>query len=668
MQVDTFFQRDGLAHVLPGGTLDKNWKPSIEGFNKYVPDMRYKGRITKILFHQGTLYINGDFSSIDGAKRQNLAALDGATGALLTWYPRLEFISKWYGSDLGGASELRANKDTIFIAGYFHFVNGVTRNGLAAVNAQTGETLEWNPRLATSGYDDSPGRINDFSIHNGVLYAVGYFKILGDTVFNKIGGFKISDGQKAEVKLPANLRSIQEINQIRIVKDLLYLKGVFKFIVNGRYNYYYSFFLNPQTGERDTSFKEMASPYTELLDIFYIQNDTLCGYNYTRGALRYELTQFDLNTRQRLHFTTGIEKNEKPLTLAADASSVFIGGDFDCFNCPYRTGIAAIYARTCNLLPFYPKLTDYDNTKFSGSVIDLALKDSILYVSGEFSYINGEIRIELAALNVQTGQLTKFNPDFGYIESGGAKGGISVNDKYVGFAGKLRGYDGEEFYGAILDRFSGALRFRIKDLSSYADTARPSIYKGDAVFLTDSTYYFAVSAYFGDARLIYSNIQKGRLSDGAPYAWKPQVSGVNYTHGVTKIEEYKDKLYVCGNFNQINGETRKSVAAFDPKTGLLDPNWRPAVSHSDGIMIQNDIMFLTGYMLGIDEIYSHYIGALKTESAAAFPCNTDVVLSSIYGHVTDVVASKDKVWVAGSFVFHKIKIGMNFSVFGSNHF
>ena len=86
-----------------------------------------------------TLYIGGQFTTVDGAARQNVAAVDAVTGELLPWAPKLPATATVFDvttTPSGG----------VYIGGQFAVVNGKTRSNAAEVDA-SGNLLAWNPNV-----------------------------------------------------------------------------------------------------------------------------------------------------------------------------------------------------------------------------------------------------------------------------------------------------------------------------------------------------------------------------------------------------------------------------------------------------------------------------------------------------------------------------------------
>ena len=104
-------------------------------------------RVNAILRVGNVVYIGGDFTVLLGhngevVARRNLAALDANTGQPLTWNPDADNV----------VHSLAASPDgsIVYAGGAFRNVGGLTRTRLAAINATTGAVLSWAPNASGS--------------------------------------------------------------------------------------------------------------------------------------------------------------------------------------------------------------------------------------------------------------------------------------------------------------------------------------------------------------------------------------------------------------------------------------------------------------------------------------------------------------------------------------
>ena len=119
--------------------------------------------VNDLVVDGSTVYVGGGFSSIGGQPRNNIAALDAATGAATSWDPNVD--SNGYVSALG------VSGSTVFAGGFFTSVGGQTRNYIAALDAATGTATSWNP--------NPDYRVTDLAVSGNTVYAAGDFRTIG---------------------------------------------------------------------------------------------------------------------------------------------------------------------------------------------------------------------------------------------------------------------------------------------------------------------------------------------------------------------------------------------------------------------------------------------------------------------------------------------------------
>jgi PQQ-like domain len=140
--------------------------------------------VTAIAANANTVFISGDFSSIDGEQyRDCLAALDAKTGRPLSWRGPIGKVppvlpGRPTPKVIFSAGEIALDGNLLLLgdAGTFGF-GGKLRTGLFAVSAQTGRIVQWKP-LSYQGYlasgifpdENDDGTSVAFAIHGAMLY------------------------------------------------------------------------------------------------------------------------------------------------------------------------------------------------------------------------------------------------------------------------------------------------------------------------------------------------------------------------------------------------------------------------------------------------------------------------------------------------------------------
>lgn len=183
--------------------------------------------VMTIAAHGSQLYVGGHFVEGGGLSRQNMAALDLATGLPLPWAPQVngrvrtvvragagavfvggEFTQvgamsrpyigaidpvtaqglSWNALAAGGrVRKIRSRGDTLFVCGDFAFLGGQPRSHLALLSATTGNALPWNVPLASS---DTP---LDLLLSNDTLYVAGIISSVGGIARNAVAAIRISN-------------------------------------------------------------------------------------------------------------------------------------------------------------------------------------------------------------------------------------------------------------------------------------------------------------------------------------------------------------------------------------------------------------------------------------------------------------------------------------------
>jgi trimeric autotransporter adhesin len=125
--------RDGLAELDPYGHLTA-FAPTFSG------PMGAEIGVVALAPDGKTLYVGGDFSTVDGQPRADLAAFDVATGALTSWHSA---------AANGEVSALAFSLDgkTLYAGGTFDHLGAddQPRKAIGAVSTADGDATAWNP-------------------------------------------------------------------------------------------------------------------------------------------------------------------------------------------------------------------------------------------------------------------------------------------------------------------------------------------------------------------------------------------------------------------------------------------------------------------------------------------------------------------------------------------
>ncbi len=108
------------------------------------------------------LYVGGKFNDLSSTSRNGLAAIDAITGNLLPWNPIV---------NNGDVRAIAKSGDTVFVGGTFTQLNSVTRNRIAAISATTGNLF---PSF-TVGTNSANDTVDALQVLGNRIYIGGRF-------------------------------------------------------------------------------------------------------------------------------------------------------------------------------------------------------------------------------------------------------------------------------------------------------------------------------------------------------------------------------------------------------------------------------------------------------------------------------------------------------------
>jgi hypothetical protein len=394
--------RSNLAAINLNGTdvaKATSWDPS--------PD----NSVTSIAFAANTLYIAGLFQNVGNgtpAARPGIAALDPAgAGAVKEWNPTV--------APSNSVFALAASADTVYIAGTLSSVNGMGRDGVAAISGSgTGTPTSWNPNpdgnvasIALVGESvvlggqlrgiygvsrphvaafDSNGKVTTWTanvegdavralaLSGTTLYVGGDFTTIGGMTRNFAGAVDTTTGTPTGWDPDGD----GPVYALAISGSTVYAGGSFSEIGGlGRAN----IAALDSAGDAVTAWD---APADSAVNALALQGNTL----YVGG----DFTTLDSASRNRLGAldASGNATTWNPniagtavYAIAATADVVYAGGDFTTVNAQTRPRLVAVPTAVPNdpsmLMP-----TGWTPTP-DGVVYALLLADSRLYAGGDFT-------------------------------------------------------------------------------------------------------------------------------------------------------------------------------------------------------------------------------------------------------------------------------------------
>ncbi len=618
-----------LVHVKSDNSLDSAFKPVIAGAFGEIKALALSP-------DRGTLYIGGYFTTIGGQTRNNIAAIDSATGAVKSWNP-----------DSNGtvnALSLSPDGKTVYAAGWFVGMGGQERNRIAAISAVTGAVSSWNPGVSSSSEADVRAVVP--SPDGKTVYVAGSFdtcagvprnclaaidSITGSATSwnpNPQGGYfggtsfvkslvLSSDGKTAFVG--GNFTSIGGVNQAKLaaiststgtvsawnpglynsdstyVSSLalsddggtLFAAGSFTQIGGGSHVNFAA--LDTSTAAAEAWTPMVPTPVTVISQ----ESGKVClggTFLSVGGEPRELMAAIDIKTGKATAFNPAPSGGDYPsvqaMQISADGKTLFVGGSFSQIGGQARNNIAALDAST-------GLATDW-TADASAPVLALAMSPSndTLYVGGSFDTLNGSARNYIAALDPATGELKDWAPDISSASSGNVQA-IAVSP------------DGKTVYvGGSFDHAGGALQDDIAAI----DAATGAVLAWNPNLKSESPLGSMVTTLTvsPDGSILYAGGWFNKVGDGVrnklaaiytssalPTPWDPQLDaeGSSYHGSVRSISLSKDGtvLYVAGYFTNVGGQTRWAMAGIYTGSGL-PTSWNPSPGDpiADAVHVSDD--------------------------------------------------------------------------------
>ena len=610
--------RSGLAHLAADLTVS-SWNPDVGG----VPGQT---AVRALAVRGSTVYAGGDFSTVGGQARNNIALLDAATGAALSWNP-----------DANGTVHALLVRQVgavpvLYVGGSFTQIGAATRNRIAAFDPLFGALTTFNPNADGTVYalaglafgnelwaggdfnvmsGETVSHLAGINVHTGVgtpgpspsgpvyalafdggtlnLYVGGAFNWFGGQFRNNLGAIYVGNDGPA---LPWNPNANGPVRSLTLSGSTVFAGGDFTTMGGTGRNHLSALHASTaalSSWNPNTNGSVRALAMNASSSIFAGGDFRSIG-----GLTRGNLAAFDAATGQPTAWNP--IANNTVYALAAIGSNVYAGGDFTTMGGLPRSRIAAMDATSGAVAGWNPNA---NNTVFA-----LVADGSTVYAAGRVTIIGGKVRKRLAALEAATGLATDWNPS---VNS-------NIYDKVLALA-----VDGSTVYaGGVFSAVGGQTRNNLVavDATTGLVTAwNPNVNAPvSALAASGSTVYAGgeFSAAGGQAR---SHLAALDAATGLATAWNPGANGI-----VDALLLHGAVLYTGGDFTTIGGATRNRLAALDATTGVpsavWDANAKDAVY---GLAVGGASVYAGGAFRGMAETPQSFIAAI-----AAAPNATSV--------------------------------------------
>ncbi len=552
--------RNGLAALNATTGVPAAWAPSISGtFSSYV-------KATAIDPVTNTIYIGGNFTTVGGLPRLNLARLNLTTGTVTTFWAANTNAT-------GYIEDIALLGNSLFVGGSFTSINGITRNSIAAVSAVSGLVLTWNTTLTAFDF------VQDLAISGNTLYFAGFFDFVNGNIRTNVaavdvttaalqpwapipnGSVRTISGTSANVFFGGDFNGMnweQRSDGFALFDDTTNEAWPFSLDLNG------------------------GSVYT-----IAVRDNTLYiggQFQAVNKSVRRNLAALDLTTGEVLPWNPsafGLSPTDPDayvLSMKIRDNLLYVGGKFLRINAITRPGLAAIDLNTGAVNNWNPVVGSGTNTSEVVNSIDI--DNNTVYVGGSFIQISGNTRPNLAAIDATSGLVLPWNPtSSGPVQ----KIRVSQNAAYV--------------LGVFDNGVGGQIRLnRVAALNLTSNTAtpwNPDLRNGFANDITLSSSSVYVGGYFdGVGSQPRPGLASFSLTNLTLDSWIPDVgSNSDGQYDITTLSSSPYKLHVGGGFDLLGKENRTNYGEYCVLSPTITPTGSTLTASPAGSYqwYQNDV-------------------------------------------------------------------------------
>ncbi|OGU10461.1 MAG: hypothetical protein A2W29_04525 [Gemmatimonadetes bacterium RBG_16_66_8] len=494
-----------------------------------------------LLVAGNTVYVSGGFATISGKPRLYVAALDATTGEALDWDAHSN----------GLVTPLAIRGNTLYVGGKFSRIGGEPRNNIAALDAVTGEATAWNPDAGGGvGSPTGDGGVWSMLVGDSTVYVGGSFSRIGGQERSMLAELDLetglATGWNPNVRGPGTPYPF--IASLVRQGDRLYVGGSFS-SVGGQARQSLAAFDLPSG--LLTDWNPGAGARSHLPEIYVMRGD---GSSIYVGGWFQSIGGQARNCVAELDGGTGAASEWNPdpssvvYALGIGESTVCMGGTFRSLGMVARHNLAAFDLRT-------GRVTDWNPNPDGVIVYALAAAGGTIYAGGDFSQIGGAPRLELAALDGRTGLATGWspNPDQAVRALLVRGGTVYVGGGFRQIGGRARRYL------AAVDAATGAATDWNPDPN---DGVIALALRGDTLYT--GGWFWQMGGQ------IHRSLAAVNALTGAVLPWQLDTDGV-----VNALAAGDSTVYAGGIFQHVNGVDRLNLLAFDASGGTLR-DWAPS--------------------------------------------------------------------------------------------
>lgn len=564
-------------------------------------------------------------------------------------------------------TKLSSTQDTLYLGGQFTYLGPRTGPGVV---------IDKNADTVDKGWPKFDGTVyNAISDGSGGWYVSGHFHHVGK--FDRLGLVHI----KADRNVDENFRPA-----MKSYAGAMVMNGTSLYVSAGQQLRVF----NTMDGS-DLPWKAMVRGTVNTLAIsdstVFLAGDFKEIYidgNSTKTLTRNNIAAFDLSGKILTNWDANISGIVHSLGIKDNI--LYAGGNFTRVNRDSsRNNIAAFDIISS-------KATPWKADVFGGGIRTIAIHNSLIYVGGDFTHVNKSIRNRLAAIDINTGKETSWDPNIGgtintltisgeVVYVGGDFSRINNSNEHSNLAGFnitsgmptywnpktngnvniiASGLNNSIFIGGTFVSAGGVRRNGMASINlrtGRATSFNPNMGPFKDLNVYDIAIKNNVVYAAGRFSKVNGNVDRTGLAafnlDGKVTLWDPKVIIDN--SAVIRLLFIGDTLYIGGGFQNVGKVPRHNLAAFNIITGELtswDPNPDLAIQN---LVAQDSLLFVTGYFTKVN-------GNIPRDGFAVFNKTNGKIASwnpNVNGKITAVGVEDSLLYLSGLFTIVNDSINCN---------
>jgi hypothetical protein len=577
---------------------------------------------------QGGVFIGGKFSEVNGSFRRSIAQID-ASGNLTDFSVA---FSSFQGSFQLLVNSLVLKEGNLYFGGYFDFVNSQPRENAAAVDAESGAILPWNPNPET-----------------------------------------------------------WPVHKLEVFRDSILIAGGFPNIDNS-FDDRFLALVDKTDGNRSLTFDYPWEDNNFFVFDFAVNDPFIHvagGFPNSNNVTNTCIT-FNVDSKEVLPISESTTLNGNINALALKGDTLFIGGSFDqeAQTLGVRS-LAALNWQTGELYNWTPILQQAVGGR---GVDELKILDDKLYVGGNFFRAEGKPRQLVAAFNTATLEVDE--ESFGFSLVGNDRtscvflddiyGNLYISATALASAENRYNFAGISKAGEILD-----ISHSFSSGNQLSDFETSAVYDleviGDIAFLAGD--YSTGDVLDGSSNLTAVNLSNGNLveldfepndavrtlerdenklyfggdftqvegmakdkvgridlSSNQVDAWQINLTG----ESVHTIHITAEDLFIGGSFSEVKGEERSNIASLVKTDFSVNPLTANTNDEVYSLLVIDDNLLAGGAFSRIGIASQINMGSNLTVLDKS---TGEIVQIESFpnGAVNEIVIDDDKIFLAGSF-------------------